>query len=231
MIYSIKSSNQDTQIFKEHQTTTRDQITALEHLTVTNQIIAGTAKGHLEIFSYEKCVLATVSQIMKAHTCEVTGISSHPSKEKCWVTSSSDLSCVLWDNNQTLPASFLLRNHRDRLTGVKWLAENLILTSDSSGFINLIDPRNPKVIISQQKVADRSIHTLKFSKNLKTFGVISESPVFKIYQIDTDGKLKLIHEHSSRPYILYAMVWDTKEENTCYVVGDKKYAKKVTWES
>lgn len=229
MLYTIKSSDQDTQLLKERQATTKGQITSLEHLTVTNQIIVGTLKGHLEIFNY-KMGLDLDSQIITAHTSEVTGISSHPSKEKCWVTSSSDCTCVLWDKSQTSPASFLLKNHRNRLTCVKWLSENLIMAGDSCGKINLIDPRNPKVIVSQQKVADRSINTLTFTKNMKTFGVISETPELKIYQIN-DGELKIIHEHSARPYILYSMVWDPKEENTCYVVGDKKYAKKITLEN
>lgn len=229
-MYTTQPCSQDFHLFQYAKTKTKGAVTCLDKVTGSNQVVVGTKKGHLEIFNYDSN-LDCETQITRAHAEEVTGISSHPSKDKCWATSSSDHSCVLWDKNQTLPASFLIRAHRDRLTDVKWISENLILVSDSSGNVNLIDSRNPKVIISRQKVADRIINELILSKDKKKFGVISESPVMKIYQIDGDEQFKLIHEHSARPYILYSMVWDVKDENTCYVVGDKKYAKKITFEN
>jgi WD40 repeat protein len=207
---------------------TAGRINCIDKLTGINQIVVGTSRGHLEIFNYESNC-DRESQIHGAHRDQVTGISASPTKEKCWVTSSSDLNCVLWDNKKASPALFLLKHHRNRLTDVKWLSENLILASDSSGSVNLIDPRHPKVVIRSQKVADRSINSLIFDKSMKRFGVISDSPVLKIYQIATDGEFKLVHEHSARPHLLYSMAWDTKEENSCYVVGDKKYAKKISW--
>lgn len=225
-MYINKPCQEELVLIKEKTRKAKNQISCLEILPLTDQVIVGTSKGHLELFNYNNN-LDLGSQIMNAHFDEITGISTHPSKDKSWVTSSSDNSCVLWDNKQTSPATFLLKHNRNRPTDVKWLKENLILASDASGFVTLIDPRNPKDDLERHQVAERSINELKFDKTMTKFAVISASPKLKIYQIDSIGQFKLVHEHSARPNILYSMAWDPKEENTCYVVGDNKYAQKI----
>jgi hypothetical protein len=135
---------------------------------------------------------------------------------------------VLWDKKAIKPATFLLKKFQDCLTDAKWLSDNLILLADASGLLTVLDPRNTKVIVNQQTVSNRSIHTLKFAKDSKTFGVLSDTPIAKIFEIDDAGNFKFIHEHNAHPKILYSMAWSCKEEKTYYVVGENKYAKKIT---
>ena len=205
------------------------KVECFEELIGSNQLIVGTSKGNL-YFLYYLSNFDYNSEIAHAHADEITGISTHSSREKCWITSSSDHSCAVWDKSKALPASYFLPNHDSRLTDVKWINENLILLSDSSGHLLTMDLRKPKVIMTKQKVANRIINTLTFAKkNEKIFGVISESPVLKIFEIDVKGELSLVHEHCAETSIIYSMAWDEKSENECYVVGDRKYARKVKW--
>lgn len=208
---------------------TNGSITCLDVFKGSNFIVTGTSKGHIDLFDYNSKNIQQINHYDVAHLSDVTGLSGHPTKDNLWISTSLDKSCVLWDKNAIKPASFLLKNFQDCLTGVEWLSDNLILLTDASGLLTALDPRNSKVMINQQKVSDRSIHTLKFAKNSKTFGILSDTPFAKIYEIDDTGKLKFIHEHNANPNILYSMVWDCKEENSYYVVGENKYAKKITF--
>lgn len=200
-------------------------VKCIELLQGSSSIVTGSSNGHLDIFNYDSTCLFLDSHLHYGHTSDINGLSSHPSREKNWVSVSEDRSCMLWDKNEIRPASFLLEDHPIGLTDVIWLADNDIIMSDGEGNLITIDPRNPNVIVTKEKVSKRSISRLEISKNTKTFGVVSDSTVLKVYQFD--GQLECLHELDAHPNMLYGMAWDSKDENSFYVVGENKYAKKV----
>jgi WD40 repeat protein len=225
-----KTSNiNQANLFQIGHQTTDGQIECIDIFNGSSKrIVTGTSKGHIDIFDYDTHGIQQINHYEYAHLTNVTGLSTHPTKDNLWISTSFDKSCVLWNKNDLRPASFLIKEFQDCLTDVKWIDDNLILLADGCGLLTVLDPRNTKVMLNQQTVSNRSIHTLELAKNSKTFGVLSDNPIAKIFEIDDTGKLKLIHEQSAHPNILYAMAWSCKEEKTYYVVGENKYAKKIT---
>lgn len=220
-IVSAKSAN----LASSHHFTD-GSIKCIEKLQGSSCIVTGSTSGHLDIFNYDSTCLHLDSHIQYGHTSDINGLSSHLSREKCWVSVSEDRSCVLWDKNEIRPASFLLRDHTVGFSDVIWLADNAIIMSDHEGNLITIDPRNPNVIVTQEQVSKRNITRLDVANNKKTFGVIGDSTVLKIYRFD--GKFECIHEMDAHPNLLYGMAWDAKDEKSCYVVGENKFAKKIT---
>lgn len=128
------------------------------------------------------------------------------------------------------PACGILRDYEYQLTAVRWTTQQenneLIMVGDEMGNVLTLDPRSPKKILNTKRVSKRPITKFSFNGTNK-FGVLSKSNISKIFQIDCSGDLKELHKHSA-PGIVYGMCWDELEKNTFYVVGEKKYAKKIT---
>lgn len=205
---------------------TYGSVKCIEKLQGSNSIVTGSSNGHLDIFNYDSACLYHASHLPSGHLSEINGLSSHSSSENLWVSVSEDRSCVLWDKNEIRPASFLLADHPVGFSDVIWLADNVIIMSDYSGNLITIDPRNPNVIVTKERVSERNISRLEMANDRNTFGVVSDSSVLKVYRFD--GKLECIHEFDANPVVLYSMAWDSKNENTYYAVGESKFAKKVT---
>lgn len=171
------------------------------------------------------------SHIEYGHLSAVNGISSHISKNKCWVSVSDDKNCIMWDRSVPTSQSslFLMKNYKNGFGDVNWISDNVILSGDYGGNLIVLDPRKPSSIVHEEKVSNRSISQIKVSNNSsKKIGVVSDTTVVKIFNLDTEGKLKLLHEHNANNKLLYSMAWDAKNDKKYYVVGEEKYAKEIT---
>lgn len=100
------------------------------------------------------------------------------------------------------------------------------MIGDEIGNVLTLDPRFPKKILNKTRISNRSITKLSFN-GTKQFGVLSKTNVAHILQPDGSGALEEVHKHSS-PGMIYAMCWDELDRNTFFVVGEEKYAMKVS---
>lgn len=100
------------------------------------------------------------------------------------------------------------------------------MVGDELGNILTLDTRTPNKILNTTQISDRPISKLSFNGSTRV-GVISNSNVMKIVETSSGSEpLNTVHEFAS-PSTLYAMCWDTKDENIFYVVGDKRFALKI----
>lgn len=228
MLNSILQTNELKEVMINSASNSTDgEILCIDTLFSSESIVSGTSDGHLDLFDSLTNDLMHSSHIEYGHTSAINGISSHPSQAKCWVSASDDQSCVLWDKNQIPPASFLLKKQPNGFTDIKWASEYLIMACDYGGNLITFDPRKPNAIVYQEQISNRAIHRLQLAKDSKRFGIVSDSPLVKIYELNAEKKFDLVHEHNTFPKIPYSMIFDNKELNTYYVVGEEKYAKKV----
>lgn len=186
--------------------------------------------GHIVIYDFGTSDLTVDHSISYGHSSSVTGISAHSGASTKWVSCSADRSCLMWDKSLIRPACGLLENYEHLLTAVRWTSQEenkeLVVVGDEVGNVLTLDPRNPNKIVNKIRVSNRPITKFSFN-NSKEFGVLSKNRFACILRADDDGELKEVYKHSS-PGIIYAMCWDEVENKTFYVVGEEKYAEKVT---
>lgn len=82
-LYSSKSPKRDelnnSNVFRLSEQHTDGYASNLAKLSKEAKFIVGTSKGHLSVYDYESANLTECSEILYAHSAEITGVSSHPS--------------------------------------------------------------------------------------------------------------------------------------------------------
>lgn len=197
-----------------------------ELVSDNNRIVVGTKNGGIEAFDCFERDLSPVFSYPDAHKSLVYGVSAHPQQHNCWMSCSSNV-CYLWDKRMVFPMTALLLKDQsmDKMNGVYWYKNHIVMITDINGDIMVLDIRKSKEIIFQTTL-NRSIDSLIFDKD--NIGVILRNRKVKVFTINDKHEPEPIHEHTS-PHIIYSMCFDKKEKDdlTYYVVGEKKYATKV----
>jgi len=196
-----------------------------------NTLVVGTSLGAIQLFSYDLREINEIHKYEYAHGEAINSISVNKSANRVWASASADKDCLIWDKAKEKPATGLLVNHKFDLTAVHWTTEEeargLVIIGDEVGNVMTVDLRKPKAIVSELRVANRGVQNFYFNGNNR-FGVITDTSIAKIYDIDASGALNLVHENSDAPALLHSFTWDIKDPNVYYIVGQEKFAKKVT---
>lgn len=118
-----------------------------------------------------------------------------------------------------------MSNYEFQLSTVYWAKQELLMLGDEVGNVLTVDPRVPRKICQQIRVSHRKITDIR-TNAFKQFGIVANNNVVTVLEINKQGELEIIHKHRS-PVMNYAMTWDDRVQNVFYVVGEKKYAKKI----
>lgn len=206
---------------------TDGQCNSLAIFNNDNRFIVGTSRGHFECYSYYSHNITKIFTTEYGMSMEITGISPHPEIDANWVSTSSDKSCMMWDKRFLYPAKYLIQKHNERLTDVHWMDLNTVILSDSAGNIMVYDTRNPKESVSKKSVINRVIQSIKF--NGTKFGIVSESSKAMVYEVNAKKEVEFLHQHDVHPRMINDFCWEKYDQDNCYyVVGNRKYAKKLT---
>lgn len=215
-------------LYKCGKYTTEGYVSNIDVLNSKHKLVAGTNRGHVNIFDYGISDLTLDHQFSFGHASAITGVSANPSSNKTFVTSSIDKNCVMWDVSKNNVAAFrLLKNYENQLTAVRCApsSENLVLLGDEVGNILSLDPRIPNKILSTKRVTNRAITSIKF-KSSEQFGIIAKNNVAQVFSLSADGGIELKYKHTA-PCMLYSMCWDNQHDSTFYLVGEEKFAEKI----
>lgn len=227
-LYSSRSVHRDSNkpsVFKCDLFNVAGYVSNLDRIKNELKFITGSKNGTINVFDFGGADLSQELQIN--YRTELTGISSHPFETKTWATSSLDKSCLIWDRSKQPPASYIL-NHENQLTDVNWTSENLMIVGDEMGNFITLDPRAPNKVLQMIRVMNRGISQI-CSRGSNEIGVIGYGNAASILKSDGNGNFTVVYNHFA-PGILYSMCWDTIEERTFYVVGEKQYAEKIKYE-
>jgi WD40 repeat protein len=195
-----------------------------------SKAITGSSFGTIQMWDYGTGDVKSVQTINYAHPSSVNGISISPTSNQEFVSCSSDKSVLVWDLRAGKPgARAVYEFHEAIFNSVHWGTDlengSMIQAGDMGGRIYSFDLKMPGKIVSVLKVTEgknqRPIR--KFVYRGSDMAVVDHSCVARVYSKTREKPM----EFSGNGPLIYDFLWDKLDENLCYVVGEKRYSKKL----
>lgn len=188
-----------------------------------NKAVTGSSDGCMKIWSIEPCDIVSDRTYNYAHGRQINDISTKPDSNTTFCSCSNDRLLSIWDYRETddnLQRKPLIRTRKNEnfdYTACLWNQRDGIDTlyvGDTTGNIEVLDPRNLSECLVNNKLFDRPIHKMKpnaSGKLMCVMGATNEIKVVECSRIEAN----VVYKNSSANDFVRDVCWLPNADEKC----------------